>query len=91
MAFKYLTLVFNGVCSFFFRRVCQYDLNEVRGLASDIRWASLFGSLRPGLFFCAINLSGRRLVVGGPAELSEKGSLVCKHSNEPRRTLRRPI
>ncbi|KAH7566238.1 hypothetical protein JRO89_XS08G0123100 [Xanthoceras sorbifolium] len=27
--------------------------------------------------FCAINLSGRRLVVGGPAELSEKGSLVC--------------
>lgn len=41
--------------------------------------------------FCAINPSGRRLVVGGPAELSEKGSLVCKHSNEPRRTLRRPI
>ena len=40
---------------------------------------------------CAINPSGRRLVVGGPAELSEKGSLVCKHSNEPRRTLRRPI
>jgi hypothetical protein len=34
--------------------------------------------------------SGRRLVIGGPAELSEKGSLVCKHSNEPRRTLRRP-
>lgn len=31
------------------------------------------------------------LVVGGPAELSEKGSLVCKHSNEPRRTPRRPI
>ncbi|KAH9680052.1 hypothetical protein KPL71_026394 [Citrus sinensis] len=25
--------------------------------------------------FCAINPSGRRLVVGGPAELSEKGSL----------------
>ena len=41
--------------------------------------------------FCAINPSGRRLVVGGPAELTEKGSLVCKHSNEPRRTLRRPI
>lgn len=34
----------------FFGRVCQYDLNEVRGFASDIRWASLFGSLRPGLF-----------------------------------------
>lgn len=46
----YLTLVFNGVCSFFFGRVCQYDLNEVRGFASDIRWASLFGSLRPGVF-----------------------------------------
>ena len=45
----YLTLVFNGVCSFFFGRVCQYDLNEVRGFASDIRWASLFGSLRPGV------------------------------------------
>ncbi|KAK4345098.1 hypothetical protein RND71_035274 [Anisodus tanguticus] len=50
MALLYLTLVFNGVCSFFFGRVCQYDLNEVRGFASDIRWASLFGSLRPGLF-----------------------------------------
>ena len=50
MALLYLTLVFNGVCSFFFRRVCQYDLNEVRGFASDIRWASLFGSLRPGVF-----------------------------------------
>lgn len=84
MALLYLTLVFNGVCSFFFRRVCQYDLNEVRGFASDIRWASLFASR-------AIKLSGRRLVVGGPAELSEKGSLVCKHSNEPRLTLRRPI
>jgi hypothetical protein len=91
MALLYLTLVFNGVCSFFFGRVCQYDLNEVRGFASDIRWASLFGSLRPGVFVHAINPSGRRLVVGGPAELSEKGSLVCKHSNEPRRTLRRPI
>jgi hypothetical protein len=41
--------------------------------------------------FCAINPSGRRLVIGGPAELPEKGSPVCKHSNEPRRTLRRPI
>lgn len=50
MALLYLTLVFNGVCSFFFGRVCQYDLNEVRGFASDIRWASLFGSLRPGVF-----------------------------------------
>lgn len=77
-ALLYLTLVFNGVCSFFFGRVCQYDLNEVRGFASDIRWASSF---------CA-NPSGRRLVVGGHAELSEekKGSLVCKHSNEPRTT-----
>ncbi|MCE5166269.1 hypothetical protein HAX54_016651 [Datura stramonium] len=28
--------------------------------------------------FCAINPSGRRLVVGGPAELSEKGSLIVK-------------
>jgi hypothetical protein len=28
----------------------MYDLNEVRGFASDIRWASLFGSLRPGVF-----------------------------------------
>ncbi|KAB5511323.1 hypothetical protein DKX38_030118 (mitochondrion) [Salix brachista] len=28
MALLYLTLVFNGVCSFFFGRVCQYDLNE---------------------------------------------------------------
>jgi len=37
----YLTPVFNGVCSFFFGRVCQYDLNEVRGFASDIRWAFL--------------------------------------------------
>lgn len=36
----YLTPVFNGVCSFFFGRVCQYDLNEARGFASDIRWAS---------------------------------------------------
>jgi len=44
-----LTLVFNGVCSFFFGRVCQYDLNEVRGFASDIRWASLCESQRPGL------------------------------------------
>ena len=35
---------------FFFRRVCQYDLNEVRGFASDIRWAFLCGSPRPGLF-----------------------------------------
>jgi hypothetical protein len=50
MVLLYLTLVFNGVCSFFFGRVCQYDLNEVRGFASDIRWASLCGSLRPSLF-----------------------------------------
>lgn len=50
MALLYLTLVFNGVCSFFFGGVCQYDLNEVRGFASDIRWASLFGGLRPGVF-----------------------------------------
>ena len=34
-------LPFMGVCSFFFGRVCQYDLNEVRGFASDIRWAFL--------------------------------------------------
>lgn len=46
----YLTPVFNGVCSIFFGGVCEYDLNEVRGLASDIRWASLFGSLRTGVF-----------------------------------------
>lgn len=39
-----------GSALFFFGRVCQYDLNEVRGFASDIRWASLFGSLRPGVF-----------------------------------------
>ncbi|XLR32326.1 hypothetical protein S83_060226 [Arachis hypogaea] len=77
-----------GLLFFFFGRVCQYDLNEVRGFTSDIRWASLFRSLRPGIFVHAINPSGQRLVVGGPAELSEKGSLVCKHSNEPRRTLR---
>ncbi|KAH0447877.1 hypothetical protein IEQ34_023288 [Dendrobium chrysotoxum] len=77
---------------FFFWGVCQYDLNEVRGFASDIRWAFLCGSQRPGGFVRAINPSGRRrLVVGGPAELSEKGSLVCQQSNEPRRTLRRPI
>ncbi|KAH0445416.1 hypothetical protein IEQ34_025501 [Dendrobium chrysotoxum] len=91
-ALLYLTPVFNGVCSFFFGGVCQYDLNEVRGFASDIRWAFLCGSQRPGGFVRAINPSGRRrLVVGGPAELSEKGSLVCQQSNEPRRTLRRPI
>ncbi|KAH0446259.1 hypothetical protein IEQ34_024907 [Dendrobium chrysotoxum] len=29
MALLYLTPVFNGVCSFFFGGVCQYDLNEV--------------------------------------------------------------
>ncbi|KAG6466683.1 hypothetical protein ZIOFF_074458 (mitochondrion) [Zingiber officinale] len=40
MALLYLTPVFNGVCSLFFGGVCQYDLNEVRGFASDIRWAS---------------------------------------------------
>nr|GLL21551.1 hypothetical protein T459_08667 [Ipomoea trifida] len=62
------------VCSFFFGGVCQYDLNEVRGFASEIRWASLFRVLLSRRF-CAINPSGRRLVVGGPAELSEKGSL----------------
>nr|GLL16983.1 hypothetical protein VITISV_025938 [Ipomoea trifida] len=84
MALLYLTLVFNGVCSFFFGGVCQYDLNEVRGFASEIRWASFSGSCVPA-FLCN-KPSGRRLVVGGPAELSEKGSLVCKHSNEPRRT-----
>ena len=39
-----------GSALFFFGRVCQYDLNEVRNFASDIRWASLFGSLRPGVF-----------------------------------------
>ena len=33
----YLTPVFNGVCSIFFEGVCQYDLNEMWGLASDIR------------------------------------------------------
>lgn len=78
---EYLTLVFNGVCSFFFGRVCQYDLNEVRGFASDIRSRKRGASGVP-----ALNPSGleRRLVVGGIAELSEKGSLVCKHSNEPR-------
>ncbi|XLU24787.1 hypothetical protein S245_060853, partial [Arachis hypogaea] len=65
-----------GSALFFFGRVCQYDLNEVRGFTSDIRWASLFRSLRPGIFVHAINPSGQRLVVGGPAELSEKGSLV---------------
>lgn len=26
----------------------------------------------------------QKRLVGGPAKLSEKGSLVCKHSNEPR-------
>lgn len=46
----YLTPVFNGVYSIFWGGVCQYDLNEVRGIASDIRWASLFGSLCPGVF-----------------------------------------
>ncbi|KAH0446148.1 hypothetical protein IEQ34_025018 [Dendrobium chrysotoxum] len=50
MALLYLTPVFNGVCSFFFGGVCQYDLNEVRGFASDIRWAFLCGSQRPGGF-----------------------------------------
>lgn len=49
------------------------------------------GACVPAFLCNAINPSGRRLVVGGPAELSEKGSLVCKHSNEPRRTPRRPI
>lgn len=39
-----------GFALFFFGGVCQYDLNEVRGFASDIRWASLFGGLRPGVF-----------------------------------------
>ncbi|KAJ0006869.1 hypothetical protein Pint_29395 [Pistacia integerrima] len=33
--------------------------------------------------FCTINPSGRRLVVGGPAELSEKGSLVCAVRIDP--------
>ncbi|KAL0281801.1 UNVERIFIED_CONTAM: hypothetical protein Sradi_7285600 [Sesamum radiatum] len=37
--------------AFFFWRVCQYDLNEVRGFASDIRWASLFGACVPA-FLC---------------------------------------
>jgi hypothetical protein len=51
-----LTLVFNGVCSFFFRRVCQYDLNEVRGFASDIpRGQSLLqSSLSPILHLNAV-------------------------------------
>ncbi|MFS8025915.1 hypothetical protein Hanom_Chr16g01480771 [Helianthus anomalus] len=35
--------------------------------------------------------SSRRSMVGGPTELSEKDSLVCKHINEPRQTPRRPI
>ena len=51
MTLLYLTLVFNGVCFFyFFGRVCQYDLNEVRGFEYEIRWASLFGGLHPGDF-----------------------------------------
>lgn len=82
MALLYLTPVSNGVCSFLPRGVCQYDLNEVRSFASDIRWASLCGSQRPRAFLCSKPLRAiRRLVVGGPAKLSEKGSLVCKHSN----------
>lgn len=56
--------------------------------ALHLTFVGLSSASRP---FCAINPSGRRLVIGGPAELSEKGSLVCKHSNEPRRTLRRPF
>ncbi|KAL0902949.1 hypothetical protein M5K25_028341 [Dendrobium thyrsiflorum] len=48
---------------FFFWGVCQYDLNEVRGFASDIRWAFLCGSQRPGGFVRAINPSGRRRLV----------------------------
>lgn len=60
--------------------------------ALHLTFVFLCGSQRPGGFVRAINPSGRRrLVVGGPAELSEKGSLVCQQSNEPRRTLRRPI
>ena len=41
MALLYPTLVSDGVCSFSSRGVCQYDLNEVRSFASDIRSASL--------------------------------------------------
>ena len=47
MALLYPTLVSDGVCSFSSRGVCQYDLNEVRSFASDIRWASACGSQRP--------------------------------------------
>lgn len=39
-------------------RSCVYVIEDVRGFASDIRCASLFGSLRPGVFVHAINPSG---------------------------------
>lgn len=82
----YLTPVFNGVCSFFLGEYANMIL--MRCGALHLTFVGLSSASRP---FCAINPSGRRLVIGGPAELSEKGSLVCKHSNEPRRTLRRPF
>ncbi|XLT02935.1 hypothetical protein HN51_052286 [Arachis hypogaea] len=51
---------------------------------SRLQWGLLFfflgESLRPGIFVHAINPSDQRLVVGGPAELSEKGSLLTPGS-----------
>ena len=39
-----------GSALFFLGVYANMILIEVRGFASDIRWASLFGSPRPGLF-----------------------------------------
>eukprot|EP01018_Ginkgo_biloba_P004153 Gb_34376 [translate_table: standard] len=90
MALLYPTLIFDGVYSFFSKGVCQYELNEMWSFASNIRWASLCGSQSPQAFLCSKPLwEIWRLVAGGPAKLSKKGSLVCL---EPRRvTLRNPF
>ncbi|KAK4438763.1 hypothetical protein Salat_0210900 [Sesamum alatum] len=59
-----------GLLFFFLGEYANMILMRCGALHLTFVGLPFFGSLRPGIF-CAINPSGRRLVVGGPAELSE--------------------